>query len=119
MTKKTNTPLPGKPVRGSSTGRPIMALLDLLGRRWVLRIVWELRAEALTFRQLQERCDDMSPTVLNQRLKELREAAIVEIAEQGGYALSASGVSLLSAMAPLLLWSERWQDNLGAEKSDV
>ena len=30
-------------VRGSASGRPIMVLLDLLGRRWSLRIVWELR----------------------------------------------------------------------------
>ena len=29
-------------VRGSRTGRRIMALLDLLGRRWTLRILWEL-----------------------------------------------------------------------------
>ena len=36
VTKKTA-------VRGSRTGRPVMALLDLLGRRWTLRIVWELR----------------------------------------------------------------------------
>ena len=36
-------PIPGKPVRGSKTGRPIMALLDLLGRRWALRVLWELR----------------------------------------------------------------------------
>ena len=33
-------------VRGSRTGRPIMALLDLLGRRWTLRILWELRGVA-------------------------------------------------------------------------
>jgi hypothetical protein len=25
-------PLPGKPVRGSATGRPVMALLDLLDK---------------------------------------------------------------------------------------
>ena len=35
-------------VRGSRTGRPIMALLDLLGRRWSLRIIWELREASLT-----------------------------------------------------------------------
>ena len=34
-------------VRGSRSGRPIMALLDLLGRRWTLRILWELREQAL------------------------------------------------------------------------
>ena len=32
------TPKPGTRVRGSRTGKPIMALLDLLGRRWALRI---------------------------------------------------------------------------------
>lgn len=36
-------PRPGVPVRGSTSGRQIMALLDILGRRWVLRIFWELR----------------------------------------------------------------------------
>ena len=44
-------------VRGSRSGRPIMALLDLLGRRWTLRVLWELRADALGFRELQARCD--------------------------------------------------------------
>ena len=34
---------PGRPVRGSRTGRPVMALLDLLGRRWTLRVLSELR----------------------------------------------------------------------------
>jgi len=105
-------PKPGKPVRGSNTGRPIMALLDLLGRRWVMRIIWELRATPLTFRELRERCDDMSPTVLNQRLHELRETGLVDIAPAGGYTLSPSGVSLLASMMPLLHWSEEWGNTL-------
>ena len=102
-------PTPGKPVRGSDTGRPIMALLDLLGRRWVMRIMWELRGTPLTFRELRERCDDMSPTVLNTRLHELRDTAIIDIADTGGYTLSPSGLSLLEAMMPLLRWSEEWK----------
>ncbi len=62
-------------VRGSRSGRPIMALLDLLGRRWTLRIVWELRDDrSLTSRALRTACDDASPTVLQTRLSELREA---------------------------------------------
>lgn len=55
-----------------------MALLDLLGRRWTLRVLWELRAEPATFRELRDRCGGLSPTVLNVRLKELREAGIVQ-----------------------------------------
>jgi DNA-binding HxlR family transcriptional regulator len=106
------TPLPGKAVRGSKTGRPIMAALDLLGRRWVMRIIWELRESALTFRELQQRCDDMSPTVLNARLKDLREAGIVDLAEEGGYALSELGIQLFGALLPLLKWSETWHKAL-------
>ena len=42
-------------MRGSSTGRPIMIVLDVLGRRGALRILWELRGDdPLTFRALQE-----------------------------------------------------------------
>jgi len=48
------TLVPGKPARGSKSGRPIMVLLDLLGRRWTLRIVWELRDQPRRFRDLQD-----------------------------------------------------------------
>jgi DNA-binding HxlR family transcriptional regulator len=108
------TPKPGQAVRGSQTGKPIMALLDLLGRRWVMRIIWELRDQPLTFRELRERCDTMSPTVLNQRLHELRDTSIVETADAGGYTLSPAGVTLLAAMKPLLHWSEEWKKLLNA-----
>jgi DNA-binding HxlR family transcriptional regulator len=112
-------PKPGRPVRGSHTGRPIMALLDLLGRRWVMRIIWELRDTPLTFRELRDRCDAMSPTVLNLRLRELRETDIIEIAESGGYTLSQSGKALLKAMMPLLRWSEEWREMLISKGLDA
>ncbi|HYD94836.1 MAG TPA: helix-turn-helix domain-containing protein [Noviherbaspirillum sp.] len=105
-------PKPGTAVRGSRSGRPIMVLLDLLGRRWVLRILWELRDAPLSFRALREQCDAMSPTVLNQRLRELREADIVVLEEPSGYALSRQGRQLLEALMPLQRWSEQWQKRL-------
>ena len=100
-------PLPGEPVRGSTTGRPIMALLDLLGRRWALRVIWELREGPLQFRALQERCAGMSSSVLNQRLHELRTAGIVELGD-GGYQLTEQGRALREAFAPLDAWAKRW-----------
>ncbi len=101
-------PRPGTPVRGSTTGRPIMAALDLLGRRWALRVLWELReGRPLTFRELRERCDRMSTSVLTQRLAELREAGLVEVGE-GGYALTRGGRELHKALAPLDGWAKRW-----------
>jgi len=106
------TPLPGRSVRGSATGRPIMALLDLLGRRWTLRILWELRTGTPTFRQLQQRCDAVSSSVLSARLRELGEAGIV--AHDGsGYALTSAGRDLLARLLPLHDWAERWQPTVG------
>ena len=106
---KPRTPLPGRPVRGSRTDRPTMALLDLLGRRWALRILWELRGgESLTFRDLQARSGDISSSVLNDRLRELREAGIVSAAPPGGYQLTAAGRSLLTALEPLDAWAKAW-----------
>lgn len=102
------TPKPGQPVRGSTTGRPIMAVLDLLGRRWALRLVWELREARLTFRALQDACGGVSPTVLNGRIKELREARIIDLVERDGYGLTPLGHELFQALLPLTQWSERW-----------
>jgi DNA-binding HxlR family transcriptional regulator len=100
-------PRPGARVRGSATGRPIMALLDLLGRRWTLRVIWELRDGALTFRDLQAACDDMSSSVLNQRLGELRDVGIAELAGEG-FQLTDEGRRLLEAFQPLDAWAKRW-----------
>jgi DNA-binding HxlR family transcriptional regulator len=95
-------------VRGSRTGRPIMALLDLLGRRWTLRILWELREATLTSRALREACDDASPTVLQARLAELRQAGFVELAPDG-YRLTEPGKQLLGTLLPLHRFAERWR----------
>jgi DNA-binding HxlR family transcriptional regulator len=102
-----DTPRPGRAVGGSATGRPIMALLDLLGRRWTLRIIWELREDPLTFRALQARCGATSSSVLNERLAELRAAAIVEAAPDG-YRLTGEGRELLAIYPPVQAWAERW-----------
>jgi DNA-binding HxlR family transcriptional regulator len=107
--KARKTPEPGQPVRGSTTGRPIMALLDLLGRRWSLRVLWELRSgESLTFRELQARCADVSSSVLNDRLRELRGAGIVAAQPGQGYSLTTEGMRLLQDLAPLDGWARRW-----------
>ncbi len=96
-------------VRGSRTGRPVMALLDLLGRRWTLRIIWELREDrALTSRALRSACDEASPTIMQARLSELREAGFVELIQGDGYRLTALGSELSENFLPLHRFAERW-----------
>jgi DNA-binding HxlR family transcriptional regulator len=95
-------------VRGSTSGRPIMALLDLLGRRWTLRILWELREQTLTSRALRAACDEASPTVLQVRLSDLRQAGLVELMPGNGYRLTEMGRDLLETFLPLHRFAERW-----------
>jgi len=105
-------PQPGQPVRGSTTGRPIMAALDLFGRRWTLRVLWELRAGPHGFRPLQRLCDDMSSSVLGDRLSELEQARLVARTEDGRYELTALGRELGRAIGPLEAWATRWEKAL-------
>lgn len=102
------TPRPGRPVRGSTTGRPLMAALDLLGRRWALRILWELRDGPLGARALRDRCDQMSTSVLYARLSDLTDAGLVAQNAADRYGLTDLGRSLFVAIEPLSAWSQSW-----------
>jgi DNA-binding HxlR family transcriptional regulator len=86
----------------------MLALLDLLGRRWALRILWELRMQPATFQALQRRCDSMSTSVLSQRLAELRDAQLIEKDQAGEYLLSEPGVRLLTRLDGIDEWTQEW-----------
>ncbi|WP_286235297.1 winged helix-turn-helix transcriptional regulator [Thalassotalea sediminis] len=111
-----NIPFPGKPVRGSKTGKPVMALLDLLGRTWALGIIWQLNEQTLTFRQLQTACEGISPTLLNTRIKELVCLSLLK-KTVNGYQLTSQGQSLLALVLPLGPWSNEWQAVVSAKNS--
>ena len=110
------TPKPGRRVRGSEHGRPIMALLDLLGRRWALRVGWELRFGPLRFRELQRRCAMVSPNLLTTRLREAVEAGITEKDAEGAYGLTPRGKSLVDLLDPMHQWAEDWAEEFRAPR---
>jgi DNA-binding HxlR family transcriptional regulator len=91
-----------------------MALIDLLGRRWALRVLWELRTGPRVFRALQDACGGVSPTVLNQRLAELREVLLVELRSPEGYGLAPLGEELVQLLLPVSRWADRWARALEA-----
>jgi DNA-binding HxlR family transcriptional regulator len=103
-------PIPGSPVRGSKTGKPIMALFDLVGRTWSLGIIWQLRECPLSFSELQNKCENISPTLLTNRLKELQATYLVERCLEG-YQLTSQGADLYAVIAPLGLWAKNWQSS--------
>jgi DNA-binding HxlR family transcriptional regulator len=87
-----------------------MVLLDLLSRRWTLRILWELRTDRLTSRALRAACDEASPTILQARLTELRDAGFVELVPAEGYGLTPLGRELCETFLPLHRFAERWRE---------
>ena len=86
-----------------------MAALDLLGRRWTLRVLWwELRDGPLGPRALLGRCEGLSSSVLYRRIRELGEADLVTREGEGNYALTSIGQELSEAIEPLNRWSRKW-----------
>jgi len=104
-------PKPGKPVRGSTTGAPVMAIFDLLGRRWAMGIVWQLFDGPLSFSALEARCDSISPTILSTRIKDLAEAKIIE-RTLDGYRLTKLGQELFAILEPFRPWANKWAKTL-------
>lgn len=110
-------PKPGQPVRGSRSGAPLMAAFDLLGRRWAMGIVWNLNRGPASFRGLQSSCESISPSILNSRLKDLKEAQIVTRSEQG-YILTGLGEDLFQVLKPFGEWSTKWEQQIASASSE-
>lgn len=108
-------PPPEPPLPGFQAAYPIIAALDLLGRRWILRILWELRVGARGFRALQGFCDDMSPSMLSQRLTLLQTTKLIRHTAEGTYGLTATGQELLRALAPVRDWADQWAAEVRAQ----
>ena len=101
-------PVPGQAVRGSQTGAPIMALFDLLGRRWAMGVLWTTcEIGPTTFRKLQKRCGTVSTAVLNQRLKELQAAKLL-VRTEHGYEPTEMGRRVYDGLVPLGETARAW-----------
>lgn len=112
----TEIPRPGQAVRGSASGAPIMALFDLLGRRWAMGVLWTLaEIGPTTFRNLQDKCESISPAVLNARLKELQAARLIERTE-AGYLATSLGMDVYRKLVPLSSVAKDWARLLDAEE---
>jgi DNA-binding HxlR family transcriptional regulator len=94
-------------IRETETSAGLARALDNFGRRWALRIIWELRGEPLSFRALRAACGDISPSVMQTRLRELRTLGLVEQIPGLGYRHTAAGQQLFRLIAPLDAWADR------------
>lgn len=92
---------------GSGAGWPLADLIELLAKRGALTTVWQLRTGAVAFRALAARAGLPDPR-LSQRLRELREAGLIEVDEAGDYRLTAEGRRLQGILEQLHGYAERW-----------
>ena len=88
--------------------RPIVALIDILSKKWIMRMLWELKQGGCTFRQLQARCGDISPTTINLRLKDLQQANLVSRSNTEGYSLTETGHELIELFDPINEFAQKW-----------
>lgn len=95
-----------RPRSHTLTSTKMATALDFFSRRWALRVIWELRIDALTFRRLRTACGGISPSVLQRRLHELRALGVVERVPLLGYRLTVHGQRLYPLLVRLEGWSE-------------
>lgn len=93
--------------RARATEAALAELFELLGRRWTLRVVWELRDRTLAFNDLRRAVGGMSQSVLVTRLTELFGAGLVADVP-GGYGLTPAGGELVKRLAALEAWAPEW-----------
>jgi DNA-binding HxlR family transcriptional regulator len=92
----------------SKENAAISQLLGLLEARYAMRVLWALRdGHAQTFRLLQDSVGGITPNTLNTRIKELREAGLVNHGSDG-YVVTSSGLDLLKRLADLPAFAAKW-----------
>lgn len=95
----------------SKENAAIGQLLGLLESRYAIRVLWALKdGHAQTFRLLQDSVGGITPNTLNTRIKELREAGLVNHGNEG-YVVTPSGADLLKRLADLPAFAAKWVAN--------
>jgi DNA-binding HxlR family transcriptional regulator len=90
------------------------AALNVLGQKWVLRIIRALGERTQRFCELQDALGGANSATLSQRLKLLEDEGLLErraissVPPWVEYSLSAKGNDLRAAISGIDRWAERW-----------
>lgn len=91
---------------------PVEALSNIVGKKWVARIVWEIQDSKIRFGELQRKIEGCSKKMLSQQLDLLIEnnivindKKVVKNSVESTYYLSESGLELLHVIANMIEWS--------------
>ena len=92
----------------SKENAAIYLLFEKLECRYALRVLWALRdGHPQTFRLLQDSVGGITPNTLNTRIKELREAGLLDHGSDG-YTVTPTGQDLLKRLSDLQAIATRW-----------
>jgi DNA-binding HxlR family transcriptional regulator len=92
---------------------PVARTLDIVGDRWTMLILRDLRDGPRKFHELQASLAGISPNTLSARLKNLEQHAIVERRfyedhpPRAEYLLTSKGDELRSVLGALRKWGEK------------
>lgn len=94
----------------------VTQLLALLEARYALRVLWALRdGHPQTFRLLQDSVGGITPNTLNTRIKELRDAGLLDHGGDG-YCVTPAGAELARRLAELQGFATRWAASQARKK---
>jgi DNA-binding HxlR family transcriptional regulator len=100
----------------SKENAAVSQLLSLLESRYAIRVLWALRdGHPQTFRLLQDSVGGITPNTLNTRIKELREAGLMNHGSDG-YGVTASGADLLKRLNDLQAFAGKWAASQAKKK---
>ena len=92
---------------------PVEALSSILGKKWVASIIWNISDKRIRFGELQRNIEGCSKKMLIQQLEILiknniviNDKKIVNNIVESTYYLSESGLSLLTVMEKMIVWSK-------------
>lgn len=94
------------------------AAVDVVGGKWKVLILWELRQEPMRFGELRKGLPGVSEKMLTQHLRELERDGVVHrevyptVPPRVEYSLTADGKELNDALAPLGAWGSRHKGRL-------
>ena len=93
------------------------AALNVLGQKWVMRIIRALGERTQRFCELQDALGGANSATLSQRLKLLEDEGLIArravsaVPPWVEYSLTTKGAELRGAIAGIDRWAERWAAN--------
>lgn len=102
---------------------PIRDVLDRVGDRWSLLVLWSLIGESLRFSELDRRIEDISQRMLSQTLRRLEQDGFVlrtvtaTAPPRVDYSLTDLGRSFLTPLNVLIDWADTHHAEIRASRA--